>query len=41
MKSFSVRVTAIMPGATLTASWEGVDLPEDRFSTPRMLRMRF
>lgn len=31
MKEHDVKVTAIMPGATLTASWEGVDLPEDRF----------
>jgi short-subunit dehydrogenase len=31
LKSFNIRVTAIMPGATLTASWEGVDLPEERF----------
>jgi len=31
MKPLGVRVTAIMPGATLTASWVGTDLPEDRF----------
>ena len=31
MKGHDVKVTAIMPGATLTASWEGVELPEDRF----------
>ncbi|MCF6361526.1 MAG: SDR family oxidoreductase [Cyclobacteriaceae bacterium] len=31
MKPFDVRVTAIMPGATYTTSWEGSDLPEDRF----------
>ena len=31
MKSFGVKVTAIMPGATLTSSWEGTDLSEDRF----------
>lgn len=31
LKNFNIRVTAIMPGATLTASWEGVDLPEERF----------
>ena len=30
-KSAGVRVTAIMPGATLTPSWDGVDLPEERF----------
>ncbi|TRX61746.1 SDR family oxidoreductase [Fulvivirga sp. M361] len=31
MKEHNVRVTSIMPGATLTASWEGVELPEERF----------
>lgn len=31
MKNFNVKVTAILPGATLTASWEGVDLPPERF----------
>lgn len=31
LKEFGVRVTAIMPGATKTASWDGVDLPDDRF----------
>ena len=31
MKEHDVRVTAIMPGATLTASWEGTELPEERF----------
>lgn len=31
MKSHGIRVTAVMPGATYTASWEGVDLPESRF----------
>ncbi|UII32031.1 SDR family oxidoreductase [Fulvivirga ulvae] len=31
MKEHGVRVTAVMPGATYTASWEGADLPEDRF----------
>lgn len=31
MKPHGVRVTAILPGATLTASWEGVDLPPERF----------
>lgn len=34
MKPFGVRVTAVLPGATLTASWEGTDLPEERFMTP-------
>jgi short-subunit dehydrogenase len=31
LKNFNIRVTAIMPGATLTASWEGVNIPEERF----------
>jgi short-subunit dehydrogenase len=31
LKEFNVRVTAVLPGATRTASWDGVDLPEDRF----------
>ncbi len=31
MKPYGVKVTAIMPGATLTTSWEGSGLPEDRF----------
>ena len=31
MKEHDVRVTAILPGATYTASWEGVELPIDRF----------
>ncbi len=34
MKPHGVRVTAVLPGATLTASWEGMDLPETRFSPP-------
>ncbi|MBX2843590.1 MAG: SDR family oxidoreductase, partial [Flammeovirgaceae bacterium] len=34
MKEHNVRVTAILPGATLTASWEGVELPPERFSKP-------
>lgn len=31
LKAEGIRVTAVMPGATFTASWDGVDLPEDRF----------
>jgi NADP-dependent 3-hydroxy acid dehydrogenase YdfG len=31
MKPHNIRVTAVLPGATLTASWEGVDLPAERF----------
>jgi short-subunit dehydrogenase len=31
MKPFGVKVTSIMPGAVLTDSWAGVDLPTERF----------
>lgn len=34
MKEHNIRVTAVLPGATLTASWDGVDLPEERFIKP-------
>jgi short-subunit dehydrogenase len=33
LKDFGVRVTAVLPGATRTSSWDGVDLPDDRFMT--------
>ncbi|GIV60619.1 MAG: oxidoreductase [Rhodothermaceae bacterium] len=29
-----LRVTTLLPGATFTPSWEGVDLPEERFMPP-------
>ncbi|MFC2124682.1 SDR family oxidoreductase [Bacteroidota bacterium] len=31
MKPHNIRVTAVLPGATLTSSWNGVDLPSERF----------
>ncbi|WKV12234.1 SDR family oxidoreductase [Marivirga harenae] len=31
LKEEGVKVTAVLPGATFTASWEGVDLPHERF----------
>jgi short-subunit dehydrogenase len=31
LKQFKVKVTSLMPGATYTSSWAGVDLTEDRF----------
>lgn len=31
LKTKGIRVTAILPGATLTSSWEGVELPPERF----------
>ncbi len=30
-----VRVTTILPGATLTPSWDGTTLPQDRFMPPQ------
>ena len=34
MKPYGIRVTSVLPGATLTESWSGTDLPEDRFMPP-------
>ncbi|WP_276374378.1 SDR family oxidoreductase [Chryseolinea sp. H1M3-3] len=34
LKAFGIRVTAVLPGATKTASWEGVDIPDERFMKP-------
>lgn len=34
MKEHNIRVTAILPGPTKTASWDGVDLPTERFIKP-------
>ncbi len=31
LKEHNIRVTSVMPGATFTASWEGVEVPEERF----------
>jgi short-subunit dehydrogenase len=31
LKEHQIKVTSVLPGATYTASWEGVDLPEKRF----------
>lgn len=31
LMEYDVKVTSVLAGATFTASWEGVDLPEDRF----------
>ncbi|TXH25910.1 MAG: SDR family NAD(P)-dependent oxidoreductase [Cyclobacteriaceae bacterium] len=31
LKTSGIRVTAILPGATRTGSWDGVDLPDERF----------
>lgn len=34
LKPHNIKVTSIIPGATLTDSWQGTDLPESRFSKP-------
>jgi NADP-dependent 3-hydroxy acid dehydrogenase YdfG len=34
MKEHQIRVTAVLPGATLTSSWDGVELPPERFMKP-------
>jgi short-subunit dehydrogenase len=31
LKSHNIKVTSVLPGATYTDSWEGIDLPETRF----------
>jgi short-subunit dehydrogenase len=31
LKEFGIRVTAVLPGATRTASWAASDLPDERF----------
>ncbi len=33
-KALGLRVTTLLPGATLTPSWGDVDLPEERFMPP-------
>jgi NADP-dependent 3-hydroxy acid dehydrogenase YdfG len=35
LQDTGVRVTAVMPGATLTRSWEGAGLPPSRFIAPQ------
>jgi len=34
MKEHNVRVTAVLPGATFTSSWEGAEVPADRLMKP-------
>jgi short-subunit dehydrogenase len=31
LKGYGIRVTAVLPGATKTRSWEGANLPDERF----------
>ncbi len=34
LKTKNIKVTSILPGATWSASWDGVDLPESRLMQP-------
>lgn len=34
LKEFDVRVTSILAGAVRTPSWDGVDIPDERFMKP-------
>ena len=34
LKKDRIRVTSVLPGATYTASWDGVEVPEERFMKP-------
>lgn len=34
MKEHNVRVTAVLPGATYTSSWEGAEVPPERLMKP-------
>lgn len=34
LSKYNVKVTAILPGSTLTASWEGTDIPAEKFVQP-------
>lgn len=34
LSKYNVKVTALLPGSTLTASWEGTDIPTDKFVKP-------
>ena len=34
LRRHNVKVTEIIPGSTLTSSWEGTDIPADRFILP-------
>jgi len=31
LKEYNIRVSSVIPGATRTASWDGVELPDERF----------
>lgn len=35
VKDYGVRVMSLLPGATRTASWDGTELPDERFIDPK------
>jgi 3-oxoacyl-[acyl-carrier protein] reductase len=35
LAEYNVKVTAVLPGSTLTASWEGTEIPEAKFVQPQ------
>ena len=35
LKETKIKVTSVMPGATFTSSWAGVDIPQERFMIPK------
>jgi len=37
LKEEGIKVSAVLPGATLTNSWAGTDLPKERFSDPESI----
>ncbi len=37
LKNSGIRVTAVLPGAVMTDSWSGTELPEERFISPEDL----
>lgn len=34
LAKYNVKVTAILPGSTLTASWDGTEIPKEKFVQP-------
>jgi 3-oxoacyl-[acyl-carrier protein] reductase len=34
LSKYNVKVTAVLPGSTLTSSWEGTEIPAERFVQP-------
>ena len=34
MQSYNVKVTAVIPGSTLTDSWKGIEVNKDEFVSP-------